>query len=287
MKRVYCLYRVSSTKQLDDNNIPMQRTACREFARAKGWTIVEEFEEKGVSGYKKSADERVAMQQIKKDAILKKFDVLLVFMFDRLGRKDDETPFVVEWFVKTGVEVWSVIEGEQRFDDHLDKLFNYLRYWQSSGESIKTSIRTKAHLEQPTLEGRYTGGKIPYGYKICKMGRFNKRNQEVHELQMYDEEAEIVKLIFSKYLEGEMGAYAIAGWLTKQGIPKGDQNHWHSSSVNNILKNKAYIGILKCGDVPASFFTKKARKITAVQYRANRIHSVCAEPISRCATTSL
>lgn len=27
-----------------------------------------------------------------------RFDVLLVFMFDRLGRRDDETPFVVEWF---------------------------------------------------------------------------------------------------------------------------------------------------------------------------------------------
>jgi len=50
--------------------------------------------------------------------IEKKFDVLLVlvFMFDRLGRKDDETPFIVEWFVQQGIEVWSVKEGEQRFD---------------------------------------------------------------------------------------------------------------------------------------------------------------------------
>ena len=39
------------------------------------------------------------------------FDILLVFMFDRLGRKDDETPFAVEWFVKQNIEVWSAMEG--------------------------------------------------------------------------------------------------------------------------------------------------------------------------------
>ena len=131
MKRVYCLYRVSTIGQVDKDDIPMQRTACHEFAESKGWTIIEEFMEKGVSGYKISANEREAMQQIKRDTIQQKFDVLLVFMFDRLGRRDDETPFVVEWFVKNGIEVWSVTEGEQRFENHVDKLMNYIRYWQS------------------------------------------------------------------------------------------------------------------------------------------------------------
>ena len=37
-------------------------------------------------------------------------------MFDRLGRRDDETPFVVQWFVQQGIEVWSTKEGKQRFD---------------------------------------------------------------------------------------------------------------------------------------------------------------------------
>lgn len=42
------------------------------------------------------------------------FDILLVFMFDRLGRIENETPFVLEWFAKHGIEVWSVNEGQQR-----------------------------------------------------------------------------------------------------------------------------------------------------------------------------
>ena len=67
-------------------------------------------------------------------------------MFDRLGRRDDETPFIVEWFTKQGIEVWSVNEGQQRFDTHVDKLMNYIRYWQASGESLKTSVRTRKRL---------------------------------------------------------------------------------------------------------------------------------------------
>lgn len=111
----------------------MQKEACHEFAERQGWEIVKEFSEKGVSGFKKSAKDRDQLQLLQQAAAAGEFDVLLVFMFDRLGRRDDETPFIVEWFTKQGVEVWSVNEGQQRFDSHVDKLMNYIRYWQASG----------------------------------------------------------------------------------------------------------------------------------------------------------
>lgn len=75
------------------------------FAAKKGWQIIEELSKKGVSGYKRSADQREALQKLKQAVIQKQFDILLVLMFDYLGRRDDETPFVVEWFVKNGVAV--------------------------------------------------------------------------------------------------------------------------------------------------------------------------------------
>lgn len=46
MKRVYCLYRVSTKCQVDKDDIPMQKTSCREFAERNGWTILKEFQEK-------------------------------------------------------------------------------------------------------------------------------------------------------------------------------------------------------------------------------------------------
>ena len=174
MKKIYCLYRVSTEHQVEKNDIPMQRQACHEFAMEKGWSIEKEYYERGVSGFKVSAAERDAIQEIKRAAAQGAFDVLLVFMFDRLGRRHDETPFVVEWFVRNGIAVWSVQEGEQRFDHHIDKLLNYIQFWQASGESIKTSIRTRTRLEQLTREGLYTGGSVAYGYKLVHGGRTNR-----------------------------------------------------------------------------------------------------------------
>lgn len=93
MKRVVCLYRVSTTGQVDHDDIPMQKKACREYAATHpDWEIVKEISEKGVSGYKVSTNARDAIVQIKTMAAANLFDVLLVFMFDRLGRRDDETP---------------------------------------------------------------------------------------------------------------------------------------------------------------------------------------------------
>ena len=84
--------------------------------------------------------ERIPIQDLKIAAEKKEFDILLVFMFDRLGRIPNETPFVLEWFVKTGVEVWSAKEGQQTFETDVDYLMNYIRFWQAGGESRKTSI---------------------------------------------------------------------------------------------------------------------------------------------------
>ena len=64
MKRVYCLYRVSTAQQVDvvKDDIPMQRIACHDFAARMGWTILVEKEEKGISGFKVSAEKRDAIQ---------------------------------------------------------------------------------------------------------------------------------------------------------------------------------------------------------------------------------
>ena len=105
-------------------------------------------------------------------------------MFDRIGRRDDETPFVVEWLVRNGVSVWSVCEGEQRFDNHVDKLTNYIRYWQAAGESEKISERTRTRIRQLTEEGCFTGGQCPYGYRLVRGKRLNKKKQALYELQI-------------------------------------------------------------------------------------------------------
>ena len=246
--RVYTLYRVSTIGQVEKDDIPMQKQVCRDFAKKQGWVVIKEFSEKGISGYKVSAKDRDAIQEIQHDAALGKFDILLVFMFDRLGRRDDETPFIVEWFVKNGVEVWSAMEGQQRFDNHVDKLMNYIRYWQASGESLKTSIRTKTRLGQLTEEGHYTGGTVPYGYRAVDKGRVNKRNRTVLDLEIDEDEAEVIRLIFHKYVDEGYGAQRISHYLLENGIRRADGSMIPNTTIVRMIKNKLYTGVISNGN---------------------------------------
>jgi len=251
--RVDCLYRVSTDKQVDYNDksqadIPMQRRECHRFCEKMGWTIVHEEQEDGVSGHKVRAENRDKLQIIKERAKQGKFDILLVFMFDRIGRIADETPFVVEWFVKNGIRVWSTQEGEQRFDNHTDKLTNYIRFWQADGESEKTSIRTKTALGQLVEDGGFKGGLAPYGYDLVKSGRFNKRKHEVFELAVNEAEAAVVRIIFDKYVHEGFGAQRIATYLNNLGYRARTGKMWHHASVRGIICNLTYTGVLRSGE---------------------------------------
>ena len=252
-KRVCCLYRVSTGKQVDyDSNneadIPMQRKACHKFANEMGWDIVHEEQEDGVSGHKVRAENRDKIQIIKDLARKKKFDILLVFMFDRIGRIADETPFVVEWFVKNGIEVWSTQEGEQSFDNHIDKLLNYIRFWQADGESEKTSVRTKTSLGQLVEAGHFKGGVAAFGYDLVKSGRFNKRKHELYDLKVNPDEAIVVKIIFDKYTQEGYGAHRITTWLNNNGYRARTGKMWHEATIRGILCNLTYTGVLRSGD---------------------------------------
>lgn len=250
MKRVYCLYRVSTKKQVDknENDIPMQKTACHEFCkRQKEWTIVKEFSEKGVSGFKVSADERDAIQELKEAALKNEFDILLVFMFDRIGRIDDETPFVVEWFVKHDIEVWSTQEGQQRFDNHTDKLLNYIRFWQASGESQKTSIRIKNSLQQMEEAGLYTGGPIKFGYHLVESGLVNKKNQPIKKYEIDLEESELLRTIDNLTIHSGYGAWRLANYLNEHGYKTKEGGKFTSTKIARILKDPFYCGALPDG----------------------------------------
>lgn len=71
MKRVMCLYRVSTKGQVDpQDDIPMQRRECLEFiSRQQDWQFCEEVMEKGVSGYKVSIQKRDVIQDLKNRAL--------------------------------------------------------------------------------------------------------------------------------------------------------------------------------------------------------------------------
>lgn len=226
----------------------MQRLRCREFAEGKGWTIVCELQEEGISGHKVRAENRDKVQMIKEYATNHRFDILLVFMFDRIGRIADETPFVVEWLINHGIRVWASEEGEQRIETHTDRLLNYIRYWQADGESQKTSMRTANSLHILTEQGHFTGGHCAYGYQLITSGRMNKRKQVVHDLAVCDEEAAVIKLMFDHAYNKGSGAQKISNYLNERGYKNRDGKNWHPATIQAILRNPLYTGILRCGN---------------------------------------
>lgn len=241
MKRVMCLYRVSIKGQVEKDDIPMQRIACREFiATHSDWILYDEKLEKGVSGFKVSAAKRDKIIEIREAAEKKLFDILLVFMADRLGRRDDETPFLVEWFVSQGIEVWSVKEGQIKIESHTDKLINYIRFWQASGESLKTSTRVSTRQEQMVLAGIWRGGARPFGYDLIHQGRISKRQRQLLDLVINEAEATIVREIFDLYCNHGHGTYLLANYLNAK-YPN-PQKIWSPKTILSMLRNPLYTG---------------------------------------------
>lgn len=249
MKRVMCLYRVSTKGQVDpQDDIPMQRRECLDFIRKQpDWKFSGELMEKGISGYKVSVNKRDAIQEMRARAERREFDVLLVFMFDRLGRREDETPFMVQWFIEHGIEVWSTREGQQRIENRADKLINFIRYWQAGGESEKTSIRVKAAHSQMTADGIWRGGACPYGYRLVHKGRIGKKNRPLYDLEIDETTGPIVQEIFGLASSHDCGALQICNYLNRK-YPD-DAKVWTRPTVMTILKNVTYTGRMHMNDV--------------------------------------
>jgi len=68
---------------LNNQDPEMQLAELREYAGRRGWQIVEEFTDQGVSGSKES---RPALNRLMADAYRRRFDAVLVWKIDRFGR---------------------------------------------------------------------------------------------------------------------------------------------------------------------------------------------------------
>ena len=243
-KRAALAYRVSTKGQVDHDDIPMQKIACRKFAQQQGWRVVQEKAEKGVSGSKVPASKRDVIQELRMAANNKEFDILLVYMFDRLGRIESETPFVLEWFVQHGIEMWSTHEGQQRIESHGDKLMNYIRFWQAAGESEKTSMRTRDRIRQIVSSGHYAGGFVPYGYRAVNKGRVNKRDQPVKDLEIDPEEAAWVREVFEKVANEGASGYAMARMLNERGLRTRQGAKFQSVNIRRLIRHEGYTGYI-------------------------------------------
>lgn len=267
-KRVLCLYRVSSRKQLSgEKDLVEQQQYCLDFStNHPNWIIAFERQEKAVSGWKKSEKNRNIIQEIRQMALNKEFDVLLVFMYDRIGRKEDETPGLCKWFLEHGIEIWSVTEGQLKNENHMDKLSMYLRFWHADQSSEDTSIRVTNRQQIAFDNGEWTGGAIPWGFKLVPNGKIGKGNRMMMDLIKDEEDGRITSYIYSCLLKNGMGSYRLADQVNTR-YPNPNKV-WTPRMIIAVIKNPINIGRFQRNGILSSHVHEELRYVTDLEWDA-------------------
>src|SRR5262245_29265493 len=105
---IAAVYARKSTEQHvsdDCKSVTRQIALARAFAEEKGWTVLDEFADDGVSGA--LASKLTGRARVLAAAADEKFSVLIVRDIDRLSRNDEELPGIIYALRDAGVEVWS------------------------------------------------------------------------------------------------------------------------------------------------------------------------------------
>jgi DNA invertase Pin-like site-specific DNA recombinase len=112
-KRAAIYLRVSTDDQTTDN----QRAALVEMAERRGWTITATYEDQGISGAK-GRDKRPGFDAMLKDAARRKFDVLMFWSIDRLGRSTATVTAALEELDAAGVAIYADKEAMDTSTPH-------------------------------------------------------------------------------------------------------------------------------------------------------------------------
>jgi site-specific DNA recombinase len=128
----------------------------------------------------------------------------------------------------------------------------------SKGERNRVKIRVRTSMAtQAQIEGRFLGGRPPYGYMIVDAGPHPNPakaadGKRMHKLDLDPETAHVVRRIFAEFLGGR-GIFAIAEGLTRDGVPSPSAHDpernthrsgiaWSKSAIRAILTNPRYTG---------------------------------------------
>jgi DNA invertase Pin-like site-specific DNA recombinase len=144
--------RVSTTNHGQD--IHLQTRELRKFCKARGWQIVGEYLDEGISGAKSSRPE---LNKLMADADERKFDAVVVWRFDRFARSTSHLLHALETFKSLGIDFVS-------FSEQLDTTT-------SAGKMIFTILGAFAEFERNLIVERVIAGLRNARAKGVHLGR--------------------------------------------------------------------------------------------------------------------
>lgn len=149
MKRVAIYTRVSTASQSCDS----QLLDLRSFGASRGWQVVEEYADEGVSGVR---ERRPALDRLMADARRRRFDVVLCWRFDRFARSTRFLVEALETFRTLGIDFVSYQEAL----DTLTPMGNCVFVIISALARLERDIvaeRVKAGLRRACAKGKRLG----------------------------------------------------------------------------------------------------------------------------------
>ena len=239
-QKCYIYTRVSTSMQVDGYSLDAQKDKLRKYAEYQEMSIVGEYSDEGKSG--KSVEGRPQFKQMLSDIENGKDDVdyVLVFKLSRFGRNAADVLSSLQKMQDYGVNLICVEDGIDSSKD-VGKLMISVLSAVAEIERENILVQTMEGRRQKAREGRWNGGFAPYGYQLVN-----------GELIIAEDEAEIIRIIYDKFVNTTMGMAAIAAFLNNSGYKKKlRQNNtiegFSTSFVKGVLDNPIYCGKLAFG----------------------------------------
>lgn len=239
-KKCYIYTRVSTSMQVEGYSLDAQKDKLRRYADYQEMSIVGEYSDEGKSG--KSVEGRPQFKQMLADIESGKdnVDYVLVFKLSRFGRNAADVLSSLQKMQDYGVNLICVEDGIDSSKD-AGKLMISVLSAVAEIERENILVQTMEGRRQKAREGRWNGGFAPYGYQLVN-----------GELIIAEDEAEIIRIIYDKFVNTTMGMAAIAAFLNNSGYKKKlRQNNtikgFSTSFVKGVLDNPIYCGKLAFG----------------------------------------
>ena len=240
------IIRVSTSKQLEGTSPEKQLEGIRALANEQGFSIAEEHT--WIVAESGSLRDRTGFHQARQAAAGGQLSRVYVYSVDRLGRNLLEMLLFLRDLQDLGLECW---EAEKRRPLLWDDFILQIEGAVAGKERQEILKRTQDGLVRAIRSGKYSGGIIAYGYRL---------NPVTKQLEIEEEEAAVVRLIFEWCAEERISTVKIAERLNAMGVPtryakdgrkvrrpgKRSAEHtagiWRAGRVRNMLRNPAYVG---------------------------------------------
>lgn len=234
MKKCYIYTRVSTAAQTEGYSLDAQEESLKAYAEYRELQIAGSYCDAGKSG--KNIKGRPAFRQMMTDIKSQKDDIsfVLVFKLSRFGRNAADILKSLQLLEAFGIDLVSV---EEAIDSSTQGGRLTLAILSAVAEMERENITVQfmAGKMQKVLEGGWTGGAIPYGYKNVD-----------HELVLVPSEAEVIRKIYELYQQEDMSASAVAYELNQSNLVRvssdGKQKPFTYEFVSRVLDNPFYCG---------------------------------------------